>query len=1095
MLNPRNDPKVNSILECIAQGQLRKAMNKVNTQLSISENTKYLCLKALVFQKLKKNNEAMEIAKKIRNLVIDDQDNLDILTVVFKNMKRLDMVTELYQETYDKYPIEERGKNLYNAMSSEFKFGEQAKLALRLHKAFDTDEFAEWAAFSMLVLAEVDSRQHGMVEIADLLFQKIKRKEGFRYTNTFFRLDLMIQEKLKLYSEVIHLLNSHTEIVTDYVERSTMIAKFYRYRAEYVHSLNLYHSMLSLNLSDQTARDLWPVTLDYIDLIFDILKQSVEGSTRFNPSGPIDPSNYAIKAVDAGSKTNLWKPFVGNESIIGVLATALANIKYTRDTVSGRGPLVDLIKRQSFLAEMEFKRRLIFWNFNQGTEEYKDENESGGIFMNLIMKYLTIYYEVPTTPEELIPYLYMVNVTQLIALRDKVNLFQEKILEISTNKMKCLRSTLCFTKILRLLGCFSPPLVKSSGQLWETCFGLLRKYLEYCDVEPLPRKGEAKIADELVLIAVEVLLQDKHFARNEVEGESGLELELDCFPNLSPRLLYAQTVLNLAVEKSPYNPQLKLTLMWIHSFGKNVTSAERIYNSMDLKATLVDKQSWIYFNLLSEGPIYLRKLENLCKSFRSFYKSAHFEMLPNITKAYQKQSIEEVKVMFIQKTQADNSLYQVLVQHEFLIISVMKSVNYPGQGFAKVLRDHLNIINNEMNLPSLKHYHLTADPSVIYECGVLKIKSSRDIKSKIPYDPKNISEDPFRHRKRPELDCYGKYKNFRWVRIESLRFKLILDVVERNTDDLENELGILHNELNGLGLLAKPALKKYAGLKPVSRDPSAIKEAVQQVREQNKGSEAPFTGKFSSEAEFLEHNKHMQGYFWKYQLMLFEGAFRLINAHPSNEEASKEPKEPEYEFTFLLTSYPHVLRHFEILNLMLKDMETLMIPREDYLKNLKLGLSKINTSLDEDQKVEEEEEDLSCFPGMLAVIREFLLGPMASSLMLNCSFSALAPTKQIHPDDYNLVNNLKKIIQDFNVLLAQILNNVRDYLEIQMKKSFYEGLARAHIASKEFRQFSTVFNHNFVEFTVEEIAKNHCDEVRQLLDLVRILIEVPRPST
>ena len=50
MLNPRNDPKVNSILECIAQGQLRKAMNKVNTQLSISEITKYLCLKALVFQ-------------------------------------------------------------------------------------------------------------------------------------------------------------------------------------------------------------------------------------------------------------------------------------------------------------------------------------------------------------------------------------------------------------------------------------------------------------------------------------------------------------------------------------------------------------------------------------------------------------------------------------------------------------------------------------------------------------------------------------------------------------------------------------------------------------------------------------------------------------------------------------------------------------------------------------------------------------------------------------------------------------------------------------------------------------------------------------
>jgi hypothetical protein len=180
---------------------------------------------------------------------------------------------------------------------------------------------------------------------------------------------------------------------------------------------------------------------------------------------------------------------------------------------------------------------------------------------------------------------------------------------------------------------------------------------------------------------------------------------------------------------------------------------------------------------------------------------------------------------------------------------------------------------------------------------------------------------------------------------------------------------------------------------------------------------------------------------------------------------------------------------------MLKDMETLMIPREDYLKNLKMGLSKINTSLDEDQKVEEEEEDLSCYPGMLSVIRDFLNGPLSSSLMLNCSFSALAPTKQMHPDDYNLVNNLKKIIQDFNVLLAQILNNIREYLEIQMKKSFFEGLARTHASSKEFRQFSTGFQQQHVESTIQEIIHNHQEEVRNLLELVRVLLEVPRPNS
>ena len=154
-------------------------------------------------------------------------------------------------------------------------------------------------------MAETDTRQYGMVEIADLLFQKIKRKEGFSYTHSFFKLDVAIQEKLKLYSEVIHLLNQHTDIVTDYVERSAQIAKFYRFRAEYVHSLNLYHSILSLNLSDNTARDLWFVIIEYIDCIFEILKQCTEGCTRFNPSGIIDTTNYAIKAVDTGGKVGI----------------------------------------------------------------------------------------------------------------------------------------------------------------------------------------------------------------------------------------------------------------------------------------------------------------------------------------------------------------------------------------------------------------------------------------------------------------------------------------------------------------------------------------------------------------------------------------------------------------------------------------------------------------------------------------------------------------------------------------------------------------------------------------------------------------------
>ena len=51
------------------------------------------------------------------------------------------------------------------------------------------------------------------------------------------------------------------------------------------------HSVFSSNLSDQRARNLRPMILDYMGCLFEILKKFVEGTTSFNPLGPKDPNN------------------------------------------------------------------------------------------------------------------------------------------------------------------------------------------------------------------------------------------------------------------------------------------------------------------------------------------------------------------------------------------------------------------------------------------------------------------------------------------------------------------------------------------------------------------------------------------------------------------------------------------------------------------------------------------------------------------------------------------------------------------------------------------------------------------------------------
>ncbi|CAG9335396.1 unnamed protein product [Blepharisma stoltei] len=1090
-MNSNQDPKVNAILECIASGDLRKAMKKVNSQIQNNELSKFYALKALVYQKLKKVPECMEIVKRLQTTSPDDIDSIEILIVIFKNLKKLDEVTELYEEAYEKFPSEDRGKNLYQAYSSQFKFGEQSKIALKLHKYHGNVEYAEWGAFSMLLLADTDSRQVGMVEIADLLFQKIKRRDGFAYTPTFFRLDIAIHERLKAFSEAIHLLNQHIDIISDYVERTSLIAKFYRLRGEHIHTLNLYHSILSLNQSETTARDLWQISIDYIDTIFEIVKLSCEGTTRFSQLGPFDPTSVVIKAVDTGTKHNIWKPLTGTESLVGIIIASLANIRAARDLIQGRGALIDLIKRQSYLLEMEFKRRLIFWNFSQGAEEYKDEAEPGGIFMPLILRYISLYYEIPTTPDEMTPFLYHLNATQLIPFKDKIQAFLDKTLDLNTNKIKCLKCTICCVKILRLVGCYSPPVIKTAGNMWEAAGFLIRKYLEYVEYEPNPKKNEIRLSDDLLLLAVEVLLQSIPEVTENTVDYNTISTNEEPFPSFSHRIFFCIGVLEYGMHRSPYNKTFKFKLMALYEKIKNYIAVAKIYNSLEVKDEQVETQSYIYYRMLIESPIHIKELQELSKNISHYHKTANYELLPYIHRAYSKYSIEEVKSLFDKKVTIENSYFKTIAQFITAYTGIFKTLLVPGQYFAKYLRENLALFNKTSTLSDISEFSQTADMVPLYDIGVIKIKPIRDIKAKIPYQPEALKEDPFKHRKLSPDSAYGLYLDNRIIHIHSMKLKLILDIVEQNIPGIESGLRALNSVLSQLDLLSKPALKKAINWRPGSS--AAFDEAVP---------DKPFTGKFESEAEFINHKKLLDSKIWKFLLMIFEGAFRLICAHPSDNYSrtrsptSRENNEyAEQDFTYKLTAFPHVSRHAEVLNLMLKDIESLIIPKEDYLKKLKLGLSKISSSLDADVGNEDNaENDDIMHPGMIYIINDVLHGPLLTVKMLMPSLISTLPSKQLpndpHPD-LNHVLNIHKCIEQLGTETNALLSKIKDYLDQQTRMSYWEQLGNTYLSTTGFQQYTSMLPPDTFRKILQNISTNHLEELKTTIEFISLLENIP----
>lgn len=231
--------------------------------------------------------------------------------------------------------------------------------------------------------------------------------------------------------------------------------------------------------------------------------------------------------------------------------------------------------------------------------------------------------------------------------------------------------------------------------------------------------------------------------------------------------------------------------------------------------------------------------------------------------------------------------------------------------------------------------------------------------------------------------------------------------------------------------------------------------------------------------------------------MLFEGAFRLICAHPSENlsksrsPVSRDSTEPiEQDFTYKLTGFSHVSRHLEILNLMVRDIEALIIPREDYLKKLKLGLSKITSSLDPDAANEEKEDDNTMHPGMLYIINDILYGPILTAQMLLPTLISILPTNKLqteaHPD-LNHVLNIHKCVEQLKISVTTMLSGIKEYLEHQSRNNFYYNLASTYISNPRFQEFSRSLPSDIFDNILTAITLNHGDELKKTMEFITIL--------
>ena len=333
-----------------------------------------------------KKDEALELAIELQNESPIDMEVVEILVEVYQTLDKRSQAIDLYENVFLHNPSEQIGTTLFYSYVAEFRYDDQQDLSLRLYKFFNKVDYALWAIESMYMIAEVDPAQVRMIDISNLLLHKLKQTEGFQYTEKLLKVDVQVQRKLGRYADAIQNIKSYSSLYGNAYDCANQLCELYVLRGESIEALNALNQVLKLNCAVDTAQFTWNFIAKYMDIVFDMLASAMTRSS--SPEGPIQPTKYAIKALESSNTHNHFQDFSHSQGIISIIIAAHSSLKYSRENINTTNAFNAAIYRQSQLAELEFKRRLVYYNFNQGAEDYKSENEVGGTFFTQIVNYV-----------------------------------------------------------------------------------------------------------------------------------------------------------------------------------------------------------------------------------------------------------------------------------------------------------------------------------------------------------------------------------------------------------------------------------------------------------------------------------------------------------------------------------------------------------------------------------------------------------------------------------------------------------------------------------------------------------------------------------
>uniref|UniRef100_A0A673JZD1 N-alpha-acetyltransferase 25, NatB auxiliary subunit n=1 Tax=Sinocyclocheilus rhinocerous TaxID=307959 RepID=A0A673JZD1_9TELE len=322
-----NDRRLRPIYDYLDNGNNKMAIQQADKLLKKHKDLHCAkVLKAIGLQRTAKQDEAFTLAQEVAVLEPTDDNSLQALTILYREMHRPELVTKLYEAAVRKVPTsEEYHSHLFMAYARVGEYKKMQQAGMALYKIVPKNPYYFWSVMSLVMQAisaqDEKLSQTMFLPLAERMVEKMVKEEKIE-AEAEVQLYFMILERLGKYVEALEVVQGPLgeKLTSELQSRENKCMMLYRRLERWAECNALSCKLLLKNPDD------WQFYLLYFDSLFHLIDQSwtppqegthsAEGEVHSSISQALSFMEDRIATEEAKESKHLRGPYLARLELI-----------------------------------------------------------------------------------------------------------------------------------------------------------------------------------------------------------------------------------------------------------------------------------------------------------------------------------------------------------------------------------------------------------------------------------------------------------------------------------------------------------------------------------------------------------------------------------------------------------------------------------------------------------------------------------------------------------------------------------------------------------------------------------------------------------